>query len=528
MLVMHMGLFILWQPIVRAEQRLNRLQMVLVAAVVIAAVIWVNWWLMIFWLMALAGIVGGKVFLFASRGIRVMYLLVLAYLVSMLLVFLVPQVLPPPFVIPGVFLLLAKYVLPALFVVMAVLPVEAEVEDGPEIIDFVYSALVFLILAVLVLGSISAMLLINRSYMEALVYTIVVLSCVLFLLAWAWNPRSGFSGLNVLFSRYVLTVGLPVERWLHDLADHAQREDQPDKFIQGALSGMTRLPGVVGGEWQATAGEGGFGRRAGERNEFRHRDLKLVLFTRRPLSPALIWHFDLLAQLLGEFHQAKLRGLELQQLSYVKAIHETGARLTHDVKNLLQSLNTLCFTVANEVDEASPQFQALLRRQLPVIAQRLQQTLDKLRRPVMEGTQQVALKHWWAGLRSRYAQAGVVFMSEKPIGDRLIPATLFNSVAENLLENALSKRQHDSSLEITVRLDPEEPLRFSVCDNGSRIPAELADNLFRAPVPSNVGLGIGLYQAARHAEFYHYRLGIAFNEAGRVCFELTQGPAVSA
>ena len=522
LLVVHIGLFILWQPFVRAEQRLSWLQLAVIAAVVLGSAIWISWWLMIFWVMALAGIVGGKVFFFAARRTKVLYLLVLTYLVGVLLVFLVPQVIPQSYVMPQIFFQLAKYGLPVLFPLMALLPLEQEAEDEVEVIDFVYSAFVFLILAVLVLGSVAAMLLINRGYIESLVYTLVILSAVLFLLAWAWNPRVGFTGLNVLFSRYLLSIGLPFERWLHYLAEHSQREDQPDKFLDDALSGMSRLPWVAGGKWRAAGKEGGFGRHEGQCSEFRHNALSLAVYTRHPLSPALIWHFDLLAQLLGEFYQAKLRGQELQKLSYVRAIHETGARLTHDVKNLLQSLNALCFAAASEGEEISPQFQALLRRQLPVISQRLQQTMDKLRRPELESTQYVPLGRWWAALRGRYAENGVAFEPESVAGEMLVPATLFNGVAENLLENALAKRQGHPDLRIRVSIAAEAPLSLTVCDDGAAIPDAVAADLFRAPVASHAGLGIGLYQAARHAEFYRYALGILSNRQGRVCFELRQ------
>jgi hypothetical protein len=115
--------------------------------------------MMILWVMALAGIVGGKVFFFAGRWAKAFYLLVLGYLISMLLIVLVPQVLPSPLVLSGEYLFLAKYVLPALLPVMALLPVEHEAEGEAEVVDFVYSAFIFLLLAVLVLGSISAMLL---------------------------------------------------------------------------------------------------------------------------------------------------------------------------------------------------------------------------------------------------------------------------------------------------------------------------------------------------------------------------------
>ncbi|MDP1634645.1 MAG: sensor histidine kinase, partial [Gallionellaceae bacterium] len=225
-----------------------------------------------------------------------------------------------------------------------------------------------------------------------------------------------------------------------------------------------------------------------------------------------------------EFYEAKLRAQELQQLSYVKAIHQTGARLTHDVKNLLQSLNALCLAAASEDETPSPQFQALLRRQLPVISQRLQQTLGKLRRPELEGAQFVPANQWWTGLQARYTQAGVRFSPDSMDSDQPIPVTLFNSAAENLLENALAKQQEAPALQIHVEFNLDDRPSLRVCDDGQAIPAEVAENLFRAPIVSRAGLGIGLYQAARHAEFYDYELKVACNETGRVCFVLERKP----
>jgi len=528
LLVVHIGFFILWQPFVRAEQRLSGLQLLVIAGVVAAVTYWASTWMMILWVMALAGIIGGKVFFFAGRGAKMLYLLILAYLISVLLMVLVPQILPSSFVPSGEFLFLAKYVLPMLFPLMAFLPVEPEAEGEAEVVDFVYSAFIFLLLAVLVLGSISTMLLIRRGYFESLVVTIIAFSAVLLLMAWAWNPRLGFAGFGVFFSRYMLSLGLPFERWLHELADNMQREDQPEKFLAQSLEGMARLPWVNGCEWRAPGSEGGSGRREGRRSEFRHGLLSLAIFSQQPLSPALNWHFNLLAQLLGEFYEAKLRTQELQQLSYVKAIHQTGARLTHDVKNLLQSLNALCLAADGEGEIPSPEYQALLRRQLPVIAQRLQQTLGKLRRPEQEGAQFVPAGQWWAGLQSRYEQSGVSFSPLSLAGDGTIPVTLFNSAAENLLENALAKKQGNPALRIRAEFSLEGRPLLRISDDGPAIPVEVAENLFRAPVASQVGLGIGLYQAARHAEFYGYELKIAANEAGRVCFELDRLPETAA
>ena len=39
--------------------------------------LWLNWWLLAFWVVVLAGLVGGKVFLYQARWQRRFYLMVL-------------------------------------------------------------------------------------------------------------------------------------------------------------------------------------------------------------------------------------------------------------------------------------------------------------------------------------------------------------------------------------------------------------------------------------------------------------------
>ena len=48
----------------------------------------------------------------------------------------------------------------------------------------------------------------------------------MFLLALAWNPRTG-GGLGVFFARYLFSIGLPVEKWLHFLAELLKPKRDP-------------------------------------------------------------------------------------------------------------------------------------------------------------------------------------------------------------------------------------------------------------------------------------------------------------
>jgi signal transduction histidine kinase len=101
---------------------------------------------------------------------------------------------------------------------------------------------------------------------------------------------------------------------------------------------------------------------------------------------------------------------------------------------------------------------------------------------------------------------------------------LFDSVAENLLQNAVAKRRAGAGLGIAATLAWNGGPALSVCDTGAAIPEPIARQLFAAPVASTQGLGVGLYQAARLAIASGYRLHLESNVAGKVCLVLAAEP----
>ncbi len=517
-MVAHFGLFILWQPFLRAEQKLTSMQVLAIALVCGVTLFFWNWWLMLVWLAMLAGVIGGRIFLFRARWQRVFYLTVLLYLVSLLLVWVFPQLLPTVTLTPEL-TLFAQYGLALLFLIMLVLPIEPDGGETPQLVDFFYSALLFMIIGLLVLGSFAFMTLGHVNYPMALTYSLLLIAALLLLLGYAWNPRGGFGGLSMLFSRYLLSVGLPFEQWLYFLAELSQSEMQPDKFLQQACNGLGKLPWVSGGSWRTSAYGGEFGERSKNTVEFADRDLQLRAYTKYDLSPALTWHFHLLGQVLGEFYTAKLRERALLQQSYMQAVYETGARMTHDVKNLLQSLNVLCAAAEQDAD-GSQDLQALMRRQLPVITQRLQQTLDKLRRPAVDNGSTVAARSWWQGLQRIYGGQHVDFREGDVDDNAQLPRELFESASDNLIQNAIAKRKLQGEIRISVDFDCRDQVRLVVCDGGSAVPEDRARDLLRGPVASDSGLGIGLYQVARQAEAAGFSLSLAHNEDGNVAFVL--------
>ena len=531
LMMAHLGLFLVWQPFIQSGQRLKVSEVVLIALITVGILAFLNWWMLGLWVVVLAGIVGGKVFLFQARWLRIFYLTVFSYLVALLLLWIVPSGFPntrPDEVMH----LIVLYGLPVLFLVMAAVPVESDTAE-PQVVDFFYASMIFLLLVALVLGSFTFMTVGGRSYVLSLMLSLFVIAAVLLFLSLAWNPRAGFSGLQMVFSRYLLSIGLPFEQWLHFLAELSRSESRPDQFLKEACAGLGRLPWATGGSWMTASDSGEFGAPSRYTVDYAGREVSIRLYCRHRPSPSLVWHFNLLGQLVGQFYVAKQRELKLQQQTYVQALHETGARMTHDVKNLLQTLNVLCSAAEREPDGDPGALQGLIRRHLPTVLQRLQQTLDKLQRPQIDSGRFITTEAWWESLQKTYQLRGVEFEATALDAGVLLPKDLFDSASENLLQNALEKRKVDPDVAVTVSLACGDEIVLRVCDSGRPVSRNVLQGLLRGPVPSDTGYGIGLYQVARQAEMSGFSFRLAGNEPGQVCFELRGevrrgGPALRA
>ena len=531
LMMAHLGLFLVWQPFIQAGQRLKVSEVILIVLIAVGILAFLNWWMLGLWVVVLAGIVGGKVFLFQARWLRVFYLTVFSYLVALLLLWVVPSGFPntrPDEVMH----LLVLYGLPILFLVMAAIPVESDSAE-PQVVDFFYASMIFLLLVALVLGSFTFMTVGGKSYVLSLMFSLFVIAGVLLFLSLAWNPRAGFSGLQMVFSRYLLSIGLPFEQWLHFLAESSRSESRPDQFLKEACAGLGRLPWVTGGSWMTAGDSGEFGAPSKYTVDYAGREVSIRLYCRHRPSPSLVWHFNLLGQLVGQFYVAKQRELKLQQQTYVQALHETGARMTHDVKNLLQTLNVLCSAAEREPDGDPGALHGLMRRHLPTVLQRLQQTLDKLQRPQIDSGRFITTEAWWESLQKTYQLRGVAFEATALDAGILLPKDLFDSASENLLQNALEKRKVDPEVAVTVSLACGDEIVLRVCDSGRPVSRNVLQGLLRGPVPSETGYGIGLYQVARQAEMSGFSFRLAGNEQGQVCFELRGevrrgGPALRA
>ncbi len=515
LLLTQLGLFLLWQPLWRGESKLRPGGAAFIIAMSLVALFWLNWWVLAFWVSVLFALVGGRVFSFHARWQRLYYLLMMAYLLAILVLYIAPNL----FALPGLDEVMGNMMnvgLPLLLAIMALIPVEREQVETEQAVDFIYILLLFTLLTLLVLGSLAFMTLGKIDYLDGLLRTLSIIAAMLLLLGVLWNPRLGFSGFQALFSRYLLTIGTPLEIWLEQLAEVAHQEQDPEGFLARATEYLTEMPWISGLSWVSDRGHGTLGISSPHRIEVSDLDLSLTLFSHRAVSPTMLLHVRLLTQLLGHFYQAKRREQSLREITRQQTIYETGARLTHDLKNMLQSLFALASVAQHQPEKAQP----ILQRQLPVLTQRIEAVLTKLKSPQsQEDMVELPLSTWWEGLRQRHPHRDIVWNVPKMLDDRLIPAALLDCVADNLIDNACRKRQRELGITITATL-VAEPFSLSVSDSGSAIPSGIAHQLLNTIVSSEGGMGIGLYQVARWAAQSGYRLELSENKKGRVTFRL--------
>lgn len=519
LLLSHFGFFLLWQPLWRGEQKLIPGQAILIIGAAVLLIAAGSWWLMALWLAVLFSLIGGNVPGIKNIRQRVVSLLAAVYLLAILLTWVVPHLFPEQN-FPTILTMVVRYGLVVPAIAIFFVRTERSQMASAYSVDLFYSLLLFLMVVVLVLGSFVIKEVSHGNYVISLAQALIVIAGLLVALSLLWDPRAGFAGIGQLLTRYFLSMGVPFERWMHSLAALADRERDPDKFVIVAAHEMSGLPWLSGVQWEGRGSTGVAGNTTKYATAFTFGGLTLTLYTRWSPSPGLVLHIRLLARLLGDYYDAKVREQEQRRNAYVQAIYETGSRLTHDVKNLLQTLKSLCTAAETSEESDSDALRLLMQRQLPQITQRLQITLDKLNTKPPIGNDSTAASQWWEALKQRYAHEGVVFEGGSFPSGVSLPGDLFESAATNLLQNALDKRKAQGKLRIVATLQWENGFHLLVCDDGQAVPEGLAQQLFNSPVQSNSGLGVGLYQTARFAREQGFELELSTNRAGQVCFSL--------
>jgi len=399
--------------------------------------------------------------------------------------------------------------------------VAKEERGHPPVLDFFYTLLLLFLAIILVLGSFAIQASSGTNYLEVILTVVFSAAITLITISWLWDPRAGFAGLGQILSRYLLSIGLPFEIWVKNIAELAERKSNAKDFTLSAIQEVNALPWVSGVAWNSneTSGEGGI--KTKHFATYNFNDFHLTIYTRWVLTPAITIHLKLLTQILGEFYEAKRREETLSQNIYMQAVYETGSRLTHDIKNLVQSMSGLCSAAEQTTEQDNERLVALIRRQLPLLNQRLARTLEKLEAPRIEKNRQLKLTTWWKRIKQHHAQSNIEFVAKEiPMLD--IDPDFLDSIVDNLLQNAIEKRKNDRGIHIMATLSAAQDYLIEVRDNGKAMPEATADQLFKKQVSSENGLGIGLYHAGKQALQSGYQLSLVENTNGSVRFRLSK------
>lgn len=520
--LLHFALFLLWQPIWALRQSINpRSLIVLLILFGLLIPSSSNHLFEVVWVLFLAGIVGGN----HTQNSTERWFGVWSFLILSLLLLL--QVVPDLARVRAFSEEIREQFIWIL--VLFCLPLMAYWKDdkaSDRPIDIFYAFSVVLLLLILVLGSLAYTFVSHDelNYAIAVLHTSLTLGAGSLLLAWLWLPSSQFSGLSALWTRYLLNNNLSSDRWLprvHELAMQSGRH--PDDVIVASLGIFFELTYVRGIAWSIDGKENHLGEVDGrDCITLESQGLYACVYTAYPLGTSAQIQLRLLFDIVQLLITAKLNEQQLAHQAVMRGIYETGAKLTHDMKNILQATHNMV-AVANSANGSNAQQAlAIIQQQLPALQERLENTLKKLSAPSPSPDwREESSQQWFKALIVRYKGRDIDFNYDSNT-DVSLPLDLFDTVAENLLENARFKRINDRTLNIECRFttDEEQYPCLTIEDSGQAIPNEVLNQLFARPISSRQGLGVGLYQCARMAQEGNYHLVLTENHDGMVRFVL--------
>ena len=527
LLLGHFGTVLLWQPLINAQRQFSLVELLFGLVALGALGIFMSWGVMLVWLFLLIGAIGGRLYLYARWRVRLPLWLALVYLALACVGLVIPEILKGVIIIPELLRTFFIWAPMPLALLTLVLGEPAEESRDAVPLDLVGGVIIVFVLMTVLLGAIALMFVKGMAYLEALMSSLMLVALLLLMLAWIWRPRQGLGGLGLSLMRKMLSGNTPFEAWLEAVANLATSEESPENLVREAFSLMATWSFVRGVRWRLGR-EGRFGDECDVSQigcvtphsaHFWHGTISVDIYTPWEIGATSLWQLDMMVRVLAEFHLAREQTRHLLALGYLRAVHETGARMTHEIKNLLQSLDTLCFAMSQSEGRTPVEVQAMLSRQLPAISERLHDALDRLRQPKPEDLRATDASEWWASLQERITDHRVAFRrrGERDVGAQLY-AALFDLVVDNLLRNAMEK---SSCRKIEVELSTlNGACSLDVRDDGDAIPADRTECLFVVPLPSESGLGIGLYQAGRLAESVGFRLSLMENRSGCVRFRL--------
>ena len=218
-LLVHFGLFLMWQPFYAAEREMEPLSIVLLVAITVITLYFLAPWMIVTWLLVLLGILGGRVFTIQASRRNRFYLLAFAYVLALLLLWVVPTLVLGIREMPAQAAAFTRLALPLMLLALALWPLGPQVPASAQVFDFFYAVLVFQLGVVLVLGSVALMRFTHDNYLASVALTVFGFGLALFVFAVLWNPMRGFGGLRTYFSTYLMSLGMPFELWMRRIAE---------------------------------------------------------------------------------------------------------------------------------------------------------------------------------------------------------------------------------------------------------------------------------------------------------------------
>jgi len=512
------GLFLLWQPLWSKQEKIRRGPVVMATLVFVLLAYRFPNESLVFFALILSGLIGSR--LLGQTAFRSFDLLALLIIMLEMAVGLVPDTFAQIH-LPALFgdYMQTVILVPVLLFYFAPNPDHQKQERSQ--VDLMHGLLAATLLFIVLLGGIVINLLYGVDYIDGLLLTVFIVATLTIGISWFWNPGVGYSGIGVLWNRYAMTIGGPFETWINTLTTLIEEHYlSPSDYLEAVCDHLVENDWLNAIEWHFENSKIGVGDRVGTRLEHRLDDkLTLVLYFKADPGTALAQHTILLIRMAYQFYLAKLNQEKVRAQEHFATIHHTGARLTHDVKNILQSIKTSLDIL--EKDKDTPASQKLLASNLKQIGARLQSTLDKLRAPRLNTHISLVDCHKWMERIQKQHNTNTRISFQSDVENNLVvPVDLFDSVAENLINNALRK---SSATAVELRLlSSDDIILLSVCDDGEAISPEIENSLFSRPVSSGSGMGIGLYQSAIMARAFNFELELSQNERGRVCFNLYQ------
>lgn len=507
------GALLLWRPLWQADTR-PPLRTLLALGVVLVLLLLPGHWPEVFWLALVASLLAGQLH---PRG-RVQWARAAALTLVLLLwgLHALPHAVGVP--LPDDLVWISGGGLLASLILLALSPVPPP--ERIQVRGVLESAGALLLLALFSLLTVTLIHETGWAYPAALAAALGGVGLTLLGLS-ALLGSAVTGGLSNLFTRHLLEQGVPLDEWLAWLLDQQTAHPAPAALLDTALARLLATPWYAGARWTQGGNAQASGRTEGEGWTVRQGSLLLELWP-SPEGQALRAQTLNLLEVLALVHHFAAARQRQDAQARLRAAHETGARLTHDVKNLLQSLHGLMALAKAPPAEAAP----LLAAHLPQLYERLARTLDKLQTGGSHLDQTfMPAAQWWDELRAWYTARGVAFNGQPQAARGVVRGTM-DSVVGVLLENALEKRAAGGAVTVTAAwFEGADGQGVRVCDGGAAVPEDVAAQLFRLPVESAKGLGLGLYQAARTAYRMGYTLTLEENAPGRVCFCLRSRPA---